>query len=153
MKKFKCTRCKFSSKTLVDLNEHKKKHNVFKHSCELCGKEDTSESKIEEHIRNEHMTEIFKRFKNSRNKNAINATSYKEKIKYSTYERKSNGLCSYWAKGKCTFGEFCRFSHHEPPTCYFGKFCNRGQTCRFSHVDANDKMSFLGQTKRHSNHF
>ena len=27
---------------------------------------DISESKIEEHIRNEHMTEIFKRFKNSK---------------------------------------------------------------------------------------
>ena len=151
-KEFKCNLCNFSTKDLIEIKEHYKIHDVFNHCCELCGKEDNSESKMEEHIRNEHMDEILKRFKQSRNKTVYRATaSKKEKIKFSKYERKSNGICSYWRRGKCTFGEFCRFSHDDPPMCVYGRFCNRKQTCRFSHFDEYEKTHFLGQTHRHSN--
>ena len=74
---------------------------------------------------------------------------------------KSKGLCFDFAKGTCTRGESCRFSHDEtalaaatttgyadgpgggPAPCYDypkGK-CTRGDTCRFAHVDVDLKKT------------
>ena len=152
---FQCDNCGFSVTNQTKLNEHKRSHDILKHSCEFCGKEENSESKIEEHIRNEHMTEIYRRIRQSKNRASYQrvTTSKKERMKYSTYDRKLNGICSYWSRGKCTFGEFCRFSHDDPPKCVYGVFCNRKQNCRFSHSDDSEKRTFLGPRPRYTNKF
>ena len=159
----KCNLCAFKSKSEQDYKTHLQTHEGPKYSCDLCGKQESREIDLEEHMKNEHVKEIFKHYKDSRNrtKHRQDAPVYdrREKMKYSSQERSAKGICSFWRRGICTFGEFCRFSHVEPQAsqaCYYGNYCERRSTCRFSHSNgssSNQSRSFLGQKAAYSNQF
>ena len=76
-------------------------------------------------------------------------------VGYPRMERKRNGFCSYWNRGTCSFGDFCRNLHEEIPYCRFDRSC-RNEHCEYFHSETkstfyqspSSSSSFLARGNR-----
>ena len=150
-KKFNCQECGYISKSEVENENHLAGHEEIGYSCEVCGKIENTETNLEDHMKSKHVKEMFHHFKtrngNPGRRNTPRSAFNRERIMHSHQERKANGVCGFWNKGRCSYGEFCKFSHVESPSCWFDDKCNRKNSCRFSHTNvpaSNQNRDFLG---------
>ena len=97
--------------------------------CDVCGFFARNDNDLNRHLENKH-----------------SFTRVNKRSGFSKEERRSNGICVFWTKGKCHFQDLCRFSHEESPQssqspqCHFDGFCINS-SCRFSHLKANPNTS------------
>ena len=143
-KKFTCQECDFSSLSENMFVTHQRTHEAEKYKCEMCGKMENSDEKLDEHMKLKHAKEIFDDFILAKKKRRNAGRNRNERENVSLKERKENGVCIYWNRGKCDYGKLCRFSHEDAPECRFQERCFRKSSCRFSHSENYQRRSFLG---------
>ena len=153
-KTFRCKECDFNSNTEENLKNHIIRHKRVAYSCEVCGKSGKSQDEIDEHIQTVHVKEMYENFlKSNGTRSEYRAADTARE--YSHEERKNNGFCFHWNRGRCSFGDFCLFSHEESPACRFQENCYRKETCKFFHEEHinNIRSSFLSQRPGRTSQF
>ena len=159
----KCNICGFVSGSESSFQKHMETHRVEKYTCDVCGKNENSQVKVDEHIQTVHVREMYEHFmKTSSKKPQEQNTDRRRQHRaadsgkvYSYEERRMNGECSFFNRGCCSYGIYCRFSHEETPSCRFQELCNRKSTCQFFHPVKTNNMrsSFLDQRAGRWNQF
>ena len=152
-KKFSCNECEFTCSSEKVLKTHKAEHEAEKHTCEICSKQENSAKMLDDHMKSKHFKEIYDQFVQIKTKRSPKGKFRSNREIFSLKDKKDNGVCTYWKQGKCTYGEFCRFSHVETTECRFQERCARRSSCRFSHYENFQRRSFLGGAGRYQNQF
>ena len=112
-------------------------------------KVENSGANLDAHMQAEHVREMYDHFRQSKQDQSGRTNGPVEKRQFSPHDRRRNGICSFWNRGSCTYGEFCRFEHVQIVACRHGERCFRKSSCKFSHPE----NPFLGHRTTFQNQY
>ena len=93
-------------------------------SCNQCTYKSSTEPDLEKHKSVEHKES---QFRNDRDRDVrSNSNSFEKKRFF-----------NYWNYSSCDFGDNCKYSHEEIPSCRFQEKCNK-ENCYFFTKSADD---------------
>ena len=130
-----CDICKFiASSTTMYVKHIETKHQTKDNasnteescfSCDKCNFTAVTEREFKSHLEHTHRLRV----KENRQNSMMNTEAR---------------LCIYWNRGRCSYGQQCKFIHKDIPACTFQNRCNRSD-CKFWHEATTGKFPFLGQ--------